>query len=424
MKGNKMLDIVFIKNLFKSKEIRLLLENFTSLSVIQIMSYILPLITLPYLVRVVGVEKYGLITFAIAVMNFFRILTDYGFNLSANRDISVHRDDQSKISEIFSSVMIIKIFLMIISFLILLIIVNFDPFKENRIIYILSFGIVLGNVLFTPWFFQGMEKMKYITILNIVSNIIFTALIFVVVRNQSDYLYVPFINSIGPIFIGCISLRIIIKEFKVQLSNPGFNSLKKTFKGSTEFFLSRASVTIYTSSNAFFLGIFTDNVLVGYYSAAEKLYIAAQNLYQPIIQTLYPFMANKKDKILYKKIFWFVIVINICLCIFLFFYSDYIIQILFGKGFQESIEVFKIFMITLLVVVPSILLGFPFLAALGYQKYANVSVIIGSLFHLIAVIIILNFYPNIYLVALLVLITETIVLLIRVYGVKHNALWN
>lgn len=415
----------YLKQILHAKEIRVLLENFFSLSALQIVSYILPLITLPYLTRVLGVEHYGLVAFATAFAAYFIILTDYGFNLSASREISIHREDEVQVSRIFSSVMIIRSLLLLLSFAVLAAIVwGFEKFAVNWQLYIFAFGMVLGNVLFPVWFFQGMEKMKYSTFLNILAQVIFTLAIFIFIRVQADFLYVPLINSMGLITAGVLSLILIYRDFQVEFVIPEREFLWQTFRDSTQFFLSRASVSIYTSSNVFFLGIFTNNVFVGYYSAAEKLYLAAQGLYQPVVQSLYPYMAHKKNQPFYKKLFKYLNITNVVFSALLFALSGFLVSLLFGVDFTASTPVLQIFCLVLLVVGPSMLLGYPYLAALGYPKYANFSVIYGSIFHLLALIVLaVTSYLNIYSVAVLVLITETIVLMIRVYGVKKHRLW-
>ena len=196
----------FLKSMFSiilEGDKKRVFHNFVYLYLVRIANYILPLLTVPYLVRVLGPGKYGLLAFAQAFIQYFMILTDYGFSASATREISVNSSDPLKVSRIFSSVMAIKTFLMILSFSVLsLAILIFGKFRSNSLVYFYTFGIVLGDLLFPVWFFQGMEKMKYITLRNIVAKIIFTASIFIFIRKPSDYIYVPLINSLGFLITG------------------------------------------------------------------------------------------------------------------------------------------------------------------------------------------------------------------------------
>jgi polysaccharide transporter, PST family len=401
-----------------------LLSNVFSLSVLQGASYILPLITLPYLVRVLGAEKFGLVAFAQAFVQYFVILTDYGFDLSATKEISIHREDKQKVSEIFISVLAVKFALMVLSLVLLCVVVfSFSKFKSDWQIYFMAFGMVVGQVLFPVWLFQGMERMKYIVLLNLASKFFFTILIFVVVRKTADYIYVPLITSCGFILSGFFGQWLAFRNFGIKRNFPTIDCLWSRLKDSTQFFLSRASVSIYTSSNVFFLGLFTNNATVGYYSAAEKLYVAFQCIYQPLTSAIYPYMAKHRNITLYKKVFKLCLALNSISCILLFIFSSYIITLLFGKDFQQSVLVLRIFSVSLIFVVPSILMAYPFLAALGFARYANGSVIVGSLFHLIILIIVSSFYISIWFVAVLSAITQIMVLIIRLYAIIKHKLW-
>jgi len=412
-----------LMGLIRSEEYRVLAENFLSLSTLQVLVYIIPFITLPYLTRVLGVYNYGLVNFAIAFNTYFIIITDYGFNLSAVREISVNREDPHRVSEIFSSVMLIKGILATMSFcILLLVILNIPRFSVNWQVYIFAFGLVIGNVIFPTWFYQGMERMKYITVLNVLTNLIFLAAIFIFIRRPSDYLYVPLLQSMGTLTAGVISQWIIRTRFNVRFHLPPLRTVYETFRDSTQFFLSRVSVSIYTSSNSFFLGLFAGNTAVGYYSAAEKLYTAAQGLYSPLMQVTYPYMAKTRNRAFHRKVLRYSLILNTILCGGIILFAPTIIGILFGPQYMPSVNVLRLLAVALMVVIPSILLGYPFLAVLGQQRYANGSVIIGSIVHLIMLLAV-SAFMNIYIVACLVIITETIVLAIRVYGIKKHNLW-
>lgn len=416
-----------LKNITNTEDKKRLLSNFFSLSVLQALTYILPLLTLPYLVRVLGVDKFGLVMFAQAFIIFFNILVDFGFNLSATREIAVNRDDKEKVTEIFSSVMQIKFILIVISFLLLSIIVfSFEKFSNDWELYYFTFLMVIGQAFFPIWYFQGMEKMKYITIVNITSKFIFTIAIFIFVQDEANYILVPIFNGFGFIIGGLISLWIVYKEFNQSFIFQSFNNLIPYFRDSSRFFIANFSVTIYTSANAFILGLFTNNTMVGYYSIAEKLFMALKSLYQPVANTLYPYIAKERNIKLFKKIFYSVVVLNLVVIICFYFFGDYVFTLLFTQEIGiESIKVFHILLVANLIVVPSILIGYPFLGALGYAKYANMSVIYASFVHLSGLILLaLTNNITIYNVAIMVIITQIVDFTYRFYGLYKHKLWN
>lgn len=425
-KYNKVLAL--FKKLTNSEDKKRLLGNFLSLSGLQVFTYILPLITLPYLVRVLGVEKYGLVMFAQSFIVFFNILVDYGFNLSATREVAVNRDNKAKVTEIYSSVMTIKVLLLGASFAILSSIVfSVEKFTPDATLYLLTFLMVVGQALFPIWYFQGMERMKYITIINILSRVIFTVAIFVFVHNENDYVLVPVFNGLGACIGSVYALWLIRTSFQQRFEFQSLKNITLHFKDSTQFFLSRVAVSIYTSANTFVLGIFTNNTMVGYYSIAEKLYQAMQGLYGPVNQALYPYVAKEKNIMLFKKIFYSVVSINIIGVVFLIFFGESILSLLFTQEVGgESINVFYIFLIVNFITVPSVLLGYPFLAALGFAKHVNYSVIVGSMVHLIGlVLLVLSNLVTVFNVAFMVIVTESIVFIYRLFWVcRYNLLFN
>jgi len=317
----------------ESNDKKRLLSNFFSLASLQGVNYILPLLTFPYLVRVLGVEYFGLLAFATAVVTYFNIITDYGFNLTATREISIHRENKEKVIEIFSAVMSIKFMLMLLSFLLLIALVfSFEKFSNKWEVYLLTFGMVVGQVLFPVWFFQGMERMKYITYLNIIAKVIFTVAIFVFVKEQSDFYLVPFFTSLGFIVVGVLSLWIIYKEFDIRFRVQSFETLKYYLLDGWDIFVSRIFVSLYTTTNMIILGLLTNNSIVGYYAIAEKIINAIAGLFIPINQTLYPYMVkvfekNKNEfQLLTYRISQLFLISSIILFFILYFFSTEIIM--------------------------------------------------------------------------------------------------
>ncbi|WP_299229698.1 flippase [Sulfurihydrogenibium sp.] len=412
------------EKLFKSDARKRLIENFLSLSVLQIANYILPLITLPYLVRVLGPEKFGLVAFSQAFIGYFMILTDYGFNLSATRDISINRENKEKVSEIFSSVMIIKFTLMIISLILMSVIIfSIEKFRKDWIIYYLTFGMVVGQVLFPVWFFQGMEKMKYITFLNILAKIIFTIAIFVFVKEASDYMYVPLLNSLGFIIAGILGLWIVFRDFKVSFKFVSLEELKRQLKEGWILFKTVIFVSAYRETNVFILGLVANNTITGYYSIAEKILKAVQSLQGPLGQALYPVFCtkygmNKKNfKLYHFKYLKLIILIYLSLTISIILLSHYIIELVAGKIYYESVLDLQILAIVVLVGGLNYYFGILGLIPLKFEKEFSRFVIIAGLLNIILCSILSYLFKDVGASISLVL-SETILLILIIIKIK------
>lgn len=403
-----------------------LLDNFLSLGALQIFSYVIPLITLPYLSRVLGVEKFGVVFFALAFMAYFNILIDFGFGMSATREIAVNRHNNKSISNIFNSVITIKMLLVLLSFLVLVLTIIFIPkIRENYIVFLLSFLMCVGNAIYPVWFFQGMERMKYITFLNILSKTIFLVLIFIFVKQQSDYIIVPLLNSLGFLVAGLIGFYFAVKEFGISLYIPRWSTIKQHFKYSSEFFMTQVSVSLYTNTNTVCLGFVGSEFMVGLYVAAEKIYSAINGLKAPLVTALYPFVTRNKDIKLYRKIFKLAILVSFMVSCFAFIFAKDIITIFYGAEMTEAYKVLRIFCFLFFVNVPSVLLGYPLLGALGHTHETNWSVVYSSIFHLIGLVTLISLNGlTIYTMAYMVLLTTSFELFMRVIPVMKHKLWN
>lgn len=381
---------------------------------------------MPYLVRVLGPEKFGLIAFAQAFIAYFALLTDYGFNLSATRIVSINRDNKNKISEIFCSVVIIKMVFMAINFLILCILVfSFRKFRDEWLLYLLTFSMIFGNVLFPIWFFQGMERMKQIALLNIIAKIIFTASVFIFIRSQRDYIYLPVINSLGFITAGTISLWIVIARIRIKIKIPSVKELKYQLKEGWHVFISTLAISLYTVSNTFILGLFTNNTIVGYYSAGEKIVRAAQGLIGPLSQTIYPYISKLASESreaaleFVRKVVKLVGGATLGISIMLLIFAHQISDIVLGIQFKESILVIQILSFLPFIIGLSNIFGIQVMLNFGLKQVFTRILIAASLINILMALILVVPFQHIG-ISFSVLITEIFVTITMFFVLQRN----
>lgn len=391
-----------LKKLVNSEDNKRLFYNFLSLSFLQCANYLLPLITFPYLIRVIGIDKFGLIAFAGAIVSYFVIITDYGFNLTATRLISINRCNINKINRIFSNVMIIKFSLTVLSFVILcFLIIIFPKLRDNYLIYLFSFGAVIGQVLFPVWFFQGMEQMKFITYLNVLSKLVFTITIFIFVNTSADYYIVPILTSSGAILSGLLSIVILKNKFHISFTSQPIKIIKYFLYDGYHIFITSIFSSFYRRSNVIILGFFASDTCVGYYSIAEKLIKLIQSLQDVVGRTLFPYFTRKfnKNKTLFftenNRYIKYVVIYYVLLTGLIFIASPVITKILTGQYNDEIIINLKIMSFIILFGGMSYYLGVLGLITLNYKKEYSRYIINTGIFSIISSSLCAYFFTDI-----------------------------
>ncbi|MYM36171.1 oligosaccharide flippase family protein [Duganella sp. FT94W] len=375
----KKINLEFIKN----NDGKRLVKDFFFIFSVNVTTFIFPLITFPYLVRTLGISKFGLLAFATSITAYFLILVDYGFNLTATRAISINRDAKEKVDEIFSAVMTIKIIIIFLGLGILLLAIYLVPkLNEYWYVFLLSYGNVVGQALFPMWLFQGIEKMKIGSTLNIVSKTVFTILIFTMVHKESDFYLVPILSASGFILAGIISLLLVKFKFEISYSRQPVATLTKYIIDGWSIFLSNISVTLYTTATITFLGFFTTIENVGYYSVADRIISAVRGIMSPLSQVLFPFLCKKAkndkkqalaiNRKLYRAGGFLMLIASACIFIF----AKEIIFLIFNKADSSSVSVLRIMsIIPFLTFLHSV---FALLTMIAFGRNAEYSKIILS----------------------------------------------
>lgn len=393
---------------------KIIASNYLSLLTLQAANYLLPLLVLPFLVRVLGAENFGLIMFAQSLTTFFIVFVDFGFNLSGTREVSLARNNKQKLSEIFAAIMAIKVGLILITFSILFIIVNsFTRFSIDSEIYYMSFGVVIGQALFPVWFYQGIEKMKFITIINIVAKTIFTLLVFIFIRLQSDYVLVPIFNSLGFIIAGIFGLLFCYKF--VDFKQPSLGLIKRLLLESYSLFISNFAISLYTASNVFILGIFAGNAIAGIYSSMEKLILAIKNIYTPLYQAIFPWLSKQEKPKTIKiinKIRPKIILASLLITVFILFFGKTMLSLIYNdKLITNYSNIFKILsFISIFSALNMLYISLYFPSIKKYKIRMNI-LISGGLFNLLLSLVLVYVF-GIYGTAVTVVTTELFLLIL------------
>lgn len=357
--------------------------------------YIISFITLPYLLRVLGPEKFGAIAFAQTIINYGNLFVDYGFNLTAPRDIA--KCEKSDIPKNFAAFYGAKIVLLVPILVIGASLIFLFRDSLDLVLMLCVLPALIGNVVFPIWYFQGIQEMRFITIFNLIARTASVVAIFVFVREQSDYCMAAFLQSITPVIAGVISLWVLYRKTPEIFSIPSWQDIKNKFKEGWDIFISTVFISLYTNSNVFILGIMTNDTIVGYYSAANKLIMAVNGLMGPISSAIFPhisalFKESKEKAIAFlRKTVRYIGGLSLAASLGTFILAEPIVHIIMGGSYEESILILRILSFFPFVVAMSNIFGVQTMVTFGMQNIFSRILMLSALLNFVLI------FPLIYL---------------------------
>ncbi len=348
---------------------RKIIENFSFLSLFQVLTLVSPLITYPYLIKTIGLELYGTTVFAQTVVSYLSLFINFGYNTSGPKEVSVLKEDKKLLSEFVSSVFIIKTILWFLvgGVFILFIYLNIY-FNQFFLLYLFTFFITIGDVLFPIWFFQGIEKMKYITYINVIVKLIFVTSIFILIKDKNDYILIPIINAVGSLVSGIISLYLVFKKENVSFVKVKYKNIKNSFHESFVLFISSLSVSLYLSINKLIVGAFLGMREVAIYDLAEKVIGIIKTPIIILSQAVFPKIAREKSIVFINKILKVTLLGVFFLYVFLFLFSDKIVYFFIHEQNHTAVNIIMIYGISMFFLALNIFLGGLRLVPFGHNK--------------------------------------------------------
>ncbi len=392
-------------------------HNIAALGALQVANYLIPLVTLPYLTRVLGVVAFGKVAFVLAVMAYFVLLTDYGFSWSATRQIAARRDDHRFVSSVFSATWSAQWLLALISGLILVIAVATIPLlKQDASLYLIGFSLVIGNVFLPLWLLQGLERMQEVAIIQLTGRLFALPPLFLLVKSPQDAIWAVALTGAGPLIAGLLTLYWVGRKRMILWQRPTWTLTINALREGGPLFLSRISISLYTIITPLALGAISGTTAVGYFSLADRIRLAAQALLAPISQALFPRMSHlyKHDPLsahhLLKRSTLAILALSGTASLFVWATADWIILLLGGEAFAPAATTLRWLAFLPLVIGLSNTFGVQIMLPNGLNRLFNGILGTAAVFSLL-IIVPLIFWKGAEGAAIATLLTEIFVTL-------------
>jgi len=374
---------------------------------LRVLTLVVPLLTYPYLIRVLGSEKYGLVMWAWSIVNFFILFINFGFDLSVTKYVAVNRNNKDELSKIISTTIATKVLLFLIASFFYLVLITFIPkIHSNEKLFFLTFLMAISETIMPIWYFQGIEKMKYTALITSGIKIGFTILVFLIIKKPDDFLLVPVLYAISGMISGIFAYYLIFAKDKNRFIIPKVSDIVFYIKDSTALFLSNSVSVAKDSITIIFIEQFIGLKSVAYYDIVQKFVNILITPFHILASVLFPHLSKSKDFRLLKTTIFISTIISMMLYLLVYFFSDEITLLLYGK--ENAIVVSLISVISIAIIFANLasLLGTTGLIVAGRNK----RLLQASIYSFILFIIMLSIpviFHNISLVIIAYIIIAT-----------------
>jgi PST family polysaccharide transporter len=363
-----------------------MLKSMISLLFVQGSNYLIPLLTLPYLSRVLGIEGFGKYGLTLSTIQYFIMITDFGFNLSATKKIADVQNDKVKVSIIFYETMIAKIAICLASILtiVVLVSINLNNVFSSTLYY--SIIMLVGTVLLPMWFFQGIEKIPVLSFLMVMAKLASLPFFFIFVKDSSDIGIAIFIQSSTNFIVGLFAIFYIIKNKLLVNVKYKDLSIYKSIHEASPIFLASFAISLYTMSTTIIISLSSSIIEVGLFSAADRLKGAVLGVFFIMGNVIYPrvnkLLATNKNEAyrIIRATFIIQGILSVAIIIFIYLFNSEIVSIFYSEEYKKAGVVLIVLSFTILLAIEATVLGNYILLPHGYKKeYTILPMIIAAI---------------------------------------------
>lgn len=326
-----------------------LLINVLSLLAYRGTSFIFPLVTLPYLARILGVEHMGLLALGLACVMYCSTISDWGFNVYTTKDIAQHRDDKQRVTQLFWSTFNAKLMLGCSTLALLLLVTWFNPAWHTLFFIVLANSTVLfGQLLSFGWLMQGFEKLGKTSIISTIGQFCSIPLTFLLVKTPEDTWLAALIPGVVAFITAIITMSLVVQMRVIGFYRFEPREIMQRIKDSLHVFLAIFGANMFNNINVLILASLTSTYMVGLYNGADRLKKAANSVPEQIGNAFFPRVSHlfHKDRAAAiaatRKSISLSFLISLFIVVFTFFFADYVVRILLGAAFHDSADVLRV----------------------------------------------------------------------------------